>query len=250
MNPMKSTPPRPEIADSPIRHIVAEHLREGEGRLTTDDIVLVLQEAIVRGIYAPGRALRQDELALILGVSKIPVREALRTLQANGFVDLPHNRGAVVKELTLSQLREAFDLRQMLEPQLMRAAVPKLDEATLLDAEALVRRMDGERNAWAFSKLNARFHRLLYEAADKPLSMQILGMLQGHIQRMSFMQLSLSGLNRSANEDHREIVAACRTRDAEAAARLVAEHVDTVKNIVLSLYDQHYTDSATTDEAA
>jgi DNA-binding FadR family transcriptional regulator len=65
-------------------------------------------------------------------------------------------------------------------------------------------------------------------------------MLQGHIQRMSFMQLSLAGFNRSSNEDHRLIVAACRRGDAEAAAQAVTAHVEGVKDIVLDLYARHH----------
>ena len=81
---------------------------------------------------------------------------------------------------------------------------------------------------------------LLYRAAERPLSKQILAMLQGHIQRMSFMQLSLAGFNRSSNEDHRAIVAALRQGDPEAAARAVAAHVNGVKDIVLELYERHH----------
>lgn len=231
---------RSETDDSPLQRIVQDHMRECGSKLTTNHIVLVLQEAIVRGIFGPGRALRQDELALLLGVSKIPVREALRTLEARGFVALPQNRGAVVRELSLTQLREAFDLRQMLEPQLIRAAVSRLTDAELLAAAELVQRMEYERNAWAFSKLNARFHETLYEAADKPLSMEILRMLQGHIQRMSFMQLSLAGANRSANHDHRDILEACRNRSVDTAEQLVAKHVAAVRRTVLQLYAEHY----------
>ncbi|WP_165843357.1 GntR family transcriptional regulator [Parazoarcus communis] len=232
---------------TPFGRLVAEHRRSlGSGadeRLSTDDIVQLLQQAIIRGVFAPGRALRQDDLALELGVSKIPVREALRTLEAYGFVELPHNRGAVVKELTLAQLREAFDLRQMVEPLLMRAAVARLSEAALKEAAELVERMAQERNAWTFSRLNSRFHQILYEAADMPLSMQILTMLQGYIQRMSFMQLSMMGFNRSSNEDHRHILDACRRGDADAAARHVADHVSGIKTVVMGLYAQLHGDT-------
>jgi DNA-binding GntR family transcriptional regulator len=226
--------------ETPLQSMVRARLGEAGGRLSTDDIVHLLQQAIVRGIFAPGQALRQDELATLFHVSKIPVREALRTLEANGFVALLLNRGAVVKALTLGQLRDAFELRMMVEPHLMRTAAPLLRDADLDEADRLIAAMDDAGHAWAFSELNGRFHDLLYRAADKPLSKQILAMLQGHIQRMSFMQLSLAGFNRSSNEDHRLIVAACRRGDAEAAAQAVAAHVEGVKDIVLELYARHH----------
>lgn len=234
-------PPEPAAAaETPLQALVRTHRAAGGGRLSTDAIVRLLQEAIVRGLFAPGQALRQDELAALCHVSKIPVREALRTLEAHGFVELLMNRGAVVKALTLDQLRDAFELRMMVEPHLMRTAAPLLSAADLDEAERLIAAMDDAGHAWAFSALNGRFHDLLYRAADKPLSKQILAMLQGHIQRMSFMQLSLAGFNRSSNEDHRLILAACRLGDAEAAAQAVAAHVEGVKDIVLDLYARHH----------
>jgi DNA-binding GntR family transcriptional regulator len=120
----------------------------------------------------------------------------------------------------------------------MRTAAPLLTRADLDEAERLVRAMDKAGTAWAFSELNVRFHDLLYGPAQRPLSKQILAMLQGHIQRMSFMQLSLAGFNRSSNEDHRVILAACRQGDADAAARAVAGHVKGVRKIVLELVAQ------------
>ncbi|TCV03098.1 GntR family transcriptional regulator [Paracandidimonas soli] len=238
MHPMRLIPPLPETAPSPIAQLVDSRLQQANGKLSVDDVVSILQEAIIRGIYAPGRALRQDDLAHAMGISKIPIREALRTLQANGFVELHQHRGAIVKELTLAQLREAFYLREMLEPDLMRDATAHMDDATLDKLEALVAQMDGETNAWRFSELNAIFHQTLYAPSGRALSMQILAMLQGHIQRMSFMQLSLSGHNNSANEEHRAIVAACRRRDASQAVRLVEQHVAHIRQVILVLYEQ------------
>lgn len=241
MKAMEAVKQRPaEQAETPLQSMVRARLGEAGGRLSTDDIVHLLQQAIVRGLFAPGQALRQDELATLFHVSKIPVREALRTLEANGFVELLLNRGALVKALTLGQLRDAFDLRMMVEPHLMRTAALLLSAADLDEADRLIAAMDDAGHAWVFSELNGRFHDLLYRAADKPLSKQILAMLQGHIQRMSFMQLSLAGFNRSSNDDHRLIVAACRRGDAEAAAQAVAAHVEGVKDIVLELYARHH----------
>ena len=223
---------------TPLQRLVVEQRVALGGRFSTDDIVRVLHQAIVRGIFHPGQALRQDELAAEFQVSKIPLREALRTLQAQGFVELPLNRGALVQAPTLDQLKDAFELRLLVEPSLMRTAAPLLKRADLDEAERLVRAMDKAGTAWAFSELNVRFHDLLYGPAQRPLSKQILAMLQGHIQRMSFMQLSRAGFNRSSNEDHRVILVACREGDADAAARAVAAHVKGVRRIVLALVER------------
>jgi DNA-binding GntR family transcriptional regulator len=234
-----SQPEPPNLASSPLHQLVANYRTNHPGKLSPQDIVRILQEAIVRAICGPGRALRQDELAEVFGVSKIPVREAFRTLEAFGFVDLPHNRGAIVKELTAEQIRDVFELRLLIEPHLIRMSVPELTDTALADAEQLVEAMHRETNAWAWGELNVRFHRTLYEPAHRPLAMQFLGMLEGHVQRYSVMQLSLAGLNRTSNEDHREMLAACRRRDVDEAVCLTAEHVSEVKDIVIALYENH-----------
>lgn len=239
---MKATQSKPsplERIESPLEQLVRAHRDENEGEMRSGGLVRLLHEAIVRGILGPGRALRQDDLARMFGVSKIPLREALRTLEAWGFVELQPNRGAIVKEMTATQLRDVFELRLMIEPYLMGAAVKRLSDVDIDDAELLVELMGREGNAWAFSKLNWKFHKKLYSGANRPTAMQILAMLQGHTQRGSFMQLSLSGFNSTSNEDHRAMVLACRKRDVDGAVRLVSEHIRGVMDIVLNLYNQH-----------
>lgn len=237
MNNREDKPVVQQGGDTPLHRLVARYRRSHSDKLGPEDIAVVLREAIERSIFGPGRALRQDELAEVFGVSKIPIREALRTLEAYGFVELPHNRGAVVKELTVGQIRDVFELRLLIEPHLIRLALPSLGAADLDAAEALIDAMDHETNTWSWGELNVRFHRILYEQAQRPLAMRLLAMLEGHEQRYSVMQLSLAGLNRSSNEDHREILAACRRGDADEAARLTAVHVAEVKDIVIGLYE-------------
>lgn len=131
----------------------------------TNMTVEAIRERILRGRYPEGEPLRQDAIGAELGVSRIPVREALRQLEAEGLVIFNPHRGAVVSELSLKQIRELFELRAEIEGDLIRRAVPKMtpeDHARadeILDAyEAALR--SGQVSGWG--SLNWQFHSTLY----------------------------------------------------------------------------------------
>ena len=105
-----------------------------------------IRDGILHGIYTEGEPLRQDALAAELGVSRIPIREALRQLEAEGLVTFSPHRGAIVSILSLAEIEEVFDIRANLEPDLLRRAIPRLttyqlDQADeILDRKALAER--------------------------------------------------------------------------------------------------------------
>ena len=100
-------------------------------RSTPDLIADALREAIVRGIFQEGQSLRQDEIATQFGVSRIPVREALRQLEAEGLVTLHLNRGAMVSALSPAEAQEIFEIRSALEVKAIQLAIPKLTPSDL-----------------------------------------------------------------------------------------------------------------------
>ena len=187
-----------------------------------------MREAILNGTYSEGEQLRQDAIASELGVSRIPVREALRQLESEGLVTFTPHHGAVVSTFSVAEIRELFELRALLETDLIRRATPRLDAgdlqqaAGILDAyeEALAR---GDVAEWG--DLNWRLHSTLFAAAGRPLTMRTVERLSHHADRYLRMQLALTHGESRANAEHRAIVAACRKRDARAAAKLMRSHI-------------------------
>jgi len=104
--------------------------------------VEALREKILRGEYPEGAPLRQDTLAAELGVSRIPVREALRQLEAEGLVTFVPHFGAVVSSLSLSEIKELFELRALLETDLLRRAIPRIREEDLDRADEILDQYD------------------------------------------------------------------------------------------------------------
>jgi len=112
--------------------------RDGNASLRVAD---ALREAISHGVYPPGTRLRQEEIAERFGASRVPVREALKVLEADGIVTLVANTGAWVSRLTLAECEEVYQTRERLEPLLLRLSAPHLDNSTIDELERLAERM-------------------------------------------------------------------------------------------------------------
>lgn len=186
-----------------------------------------LREVILRGELAPGSRVRQEELAERFGASRVPVREALRMLAAEGLVTLVANSGAWVSELTEAQLTELYEIRERIEPLLLTYNIPHLDERALAELESLADAMESAPNAAAFIELDREFHMLTYGAADTLMLRKTAVDLWNRTQhyRRQFVMGSRQRGDRRADLDHRLLIAAIRSGDAEEAARVLAVHI-------------------------
>ena len=190
--------------------------------------VEALRERILRGDYPEGEPLRQDALADELGVSRIPVREALRQLEAEGLVTFNPHRGAVVSSLSLEEIHELFELRADIESDLLRRAMPlmtreQLDRATEVLDEFQDALNAGEASRWG--PLNWHFHSALYAPANRNFTMGVLQKLHHHSDRYFRMQVLLAHGGARANEEHRAIAAAVKNQDVALACQLLRSHI-------------------------
>jgi len=199
-----------------------------ERKTVTDQALEVLRERILRGEYAEGEPLRQDALAASLSVSRIPVREALRQLEVEGLVIFNPHYGAVVSTLSLEDIGELCELRALLESEVMRMAVPRLNDDELDRADAILDAYEAafeRRDIAEWGALNWRFHSTLLSAADRPLTLGLLGTLHNQSDRYMRMQLALTHGEDRAIGEHRAIAAAARARAGDYAANLLHEHI-------------------------
>ncbi|MGH7620064.1 MAG: GntR family transcriptional regulator [Gemmatimonadaceae bacterium] len=190
--------------------------------------VEALRERILRGDYPEGEPLRQDALADELGVSRIPVREALRQLEAEGLVTFNPHRGAVVSSLSLEEIDELFELRADIECDLLRRAIPRttpeqLDRATDVLDEFEDALHAGEATRWG--PLNWHFHAALYAPASRNFTMGVLQKLHQHSDRYFRMQVLLVNGGMRASEEHRAIATAVATKDVQGATQLMRAHI-------------------------
>jgi DNA-binding GntR family transcriptional regulator len=190
--------------------------------------VEALRERILRGDYPEGEPLRQDALADELGVSRIPVREALRQLEAEGLVTFNPHRGAVVSSLSLDEIVELFELRADIECDLLARAMPRMTKEQLDRAIEVLDEFEdalsaGEATRWG--PLNWHFHAALYAPANRNFTMSVLQKLHQHSDRYFRMQVLLAHGGATANAEHRAIAAAVLARDTPTALERMRKHI-------------------------
>ncbi|HEX8725263.1 MAG TPA: GntR family transcriptional regulator [Gemmatimonadaceae bacterium] len=187
-----------------------------------------IRDRILRGGYPAGQPLRQDAIAEQLGVSRIPVREALRLLEAEGLVTFNPHRGAVVSTLSPAEIEELFELRAEIEADLLVRAMPHMTPAHLARADDILDTYEaslarGQVAGWG--SLNWKFHSALYAPAGRPVTMGVVHRLHQHCDRYARMQLALTHGEQRAITEHRNILVAIRRRNATRAAALLRRHI-------------------------
>lgn len=188
-----------------------------------------LRDKIILGELQEGDQLRQDVIAAEFQVSRIPVREAFRELLAEGLIDINPNRGAVVSGLAPAEIEELFQIRALLECEVLRASIPRLSEADLAAAAAIQDRFRSElalaERVGDWGRLNHQFHAALYVGANLPQFKALLRTVNNNGERFTRLQLFLTSGRPRAIEEHDRLLALCRAREVDAACELLNRHV-------------------------
>lgn len=201
-----------------------------------------LRDRILRGHFPEGEPLRQDAIAEELGVSRIPVREALRQLESEGLVTFHPHRGAVVSTLSLVEISELFELRAEIESDLLRRAVPLMRTADDVRAREILDAYDSALEAGEVARwggLNWQFHSALYAPSNRQYTLNIVGKLHQHADRYLRMQLALTHGESRARAEHRAIAAAARKRDMQKAAQLMRDHILDAGKTLVTFLEEH-----------
>ncbi len=188
-----------------------------------------LREQIMRGEIAEGAQLRQDAIAAQYQVSRIPVREALRQLEAEGLVSIVPNRGAIVPALSPDDIEELFTIRALLEPEVLKLSIPRLTEEDFENADTILRtfvkELKHQDHVAIWGHLNWQFHSALYARGNRPHFMSIIRNINNNGERYTRMQLYLTKGVKRANQEHHDILHLCRKREITAACKLLREHI-------------------------
>ncbi|MFT5704945.1 MAG: DNA-binding GntR family transcriptional regulator [Shewanella sp.] len=195
----------------------------------TQVVVEVLREKILSGDIAAGEPLRQSALAEELNVSRIPVREALLQLEAEGLVKFEAHKGATATVLSVEQVTELFELRAMIETDLLAKAIPNLSNEDFLQAEKVLDELESafkhEDAVATWSELNTRFHTCLYQPANRPHTLEVVHGLNTNCDRYIRLQLLLTGGIPRAEQDHRDLLNFCKNKETDKAVKLLREHI-------------------------
>ena len=200
----------------------------GEGAAKRGDqaqrIAETLRGEIVSGDFPQGTELRQETLAKRFEVSRMPVRDALRRLDAEGLVELRPNRSATVTLLSLADLTEIYEMRIAAEALALRFALPEISNAQI-DRAAEIHRQMIAAPLTEFGRLNALFHETLYTPCAMPRlikHIETLGIAADRYLRTTVAELNYAD---KSNREHGDLLEACRARDEEAAMRCITSHI-------------------------
>jgi len=203
-------------------------IRFADPGLIRDRVVHDLREAIIAGRLKPGERIRERELVSLLGVSRSPLREAIRILETEGLITSLAHRGARVSELSAVDLHDMLDVRIMLESFAARLFIERLDEAVLRAMEEQVERsrapgyrVDLQENF----DLGLEFHDLLVGACGNRKVVQLHENLRRHQTRYQHFAFARLGRDVRALDEHAEMVAMLRARDLGAVERLMRAHL-------------------------
>lgn len=186
----------------------------------------VVRREILRGNLTPGTRLTQGEIAARLSLSTTPVREALRRLASEDLVRIDAHRGAIVRGVDKEELREIYEIRLLLEPLAMRKAAVRITEEDLDRAERLWDQMNDTRDLGHWAETNREFHAVFAAAAASPTLIRIVGSLRDSATNyVRWLSVADPGLPARANREHRLLLDACRSRDADRAATVEMEHL-------------------------
>lgn len=198
-------------------------LRIGNREMLHNQVCSVLRSAILKGDFQPGERLVQTELAELTGVSRMPIREALKTLETEGLVKMEPHKGAVVRPIKTEDIQEIYELRSVLEPLALKKSMNHFSEDDLEALKSYHKSMIEDETGKDYVEWNALFHQLLSSRCQSP---RLLGFI-GTVSR-GFAQDTpqiIPGQIQKSNQEHEDILNAILNDDAEEAAEYLNYHI-------------------------
>jgi DNA-binding GntR family transcriptional regulator len=194
--------------------------------MTPDAIAATLRAELMAGILRPGDDLAQVALAERFGVSRIPVRDALRILAGEGLIEMEANRGARAISLARGEVREVYDLRILLECDALRRAAPMLIPATLAEIERIRLKSDLDAGSPDWAEGDWEFHRALYRPANRPRQLALIESLRRTCRLHVAAHATMPARKPRWLAGHRRIVVHLQRQEAELAVRELHDHLE------------------------
>ncbi len=210
-----------------------------EGYQPLRDMVFdVLMSAIMQGQLSPGERLLEVQLADEMGVSRTPVREAIRRLELEGFVVMVPRKGAYVAGLSINDVEEVYEIRTVLETLAVRLAAQRMQPADYAQLDELSEKMratwqEGNVDNWV--SLDASFHELLYKFSRNERLVAMMNNIMEQLSRYRIISLANVEVRHNSLSEHQELIEALKRHDSEAAATAVAMHIENTKQSLINM---------------
>jgi DNA-binding GntR family transcriptional regulator len=207
-----------------------------------------LRERILSGEFKEGDPLVQEAIAEEYEVSRMPVREALRLLEASGLVAMKTHKGAIVTSIPTEQIAELFELRALLECEILGHAIPRMSDEHLVNSQSILTQLEDayhRRDVHSWGALNWEFHRSFYVAAQRAQTLSVIQGINVQTDRYIRLLLILTGALADAEQEHREILRLCVARDAVRAVPYLRKHIqDAGRNLIVAIKQSRSAEAA------
>lgn len=196
-------------------------------------IVITLRKEITNGILKSGTHLTEASVSKNFNISRVPVREAFRILQSEGYIDLIHNRGGFVKKISRSNIIENGDIYILLSPMILKKAIPNYTKSTYKKAHAILDKVENCEKYCESSYLVWEFAKVIYSPSKMDLSMKIINDIYSQSIRL-LNEFFESDKNKSYKIDvHREFINLCEKKKFDEAINLWVDFIGKMKEILL-----------------
>ncbi len=203
-----------------------------------DAVFETLRDAILKGVLSPGQHLMEMQLAYQLGVSRTPVREAIRMLELEGLVNMVPRKGARVAAISEKSLCDVLEVRRALEELSVRLACTRMgrDDLEKLDSinQQFIRSCQSD-DVVQIARIDESFHAVIYEAADNAKLLQLLNQMQNQMYRYRIEYIKMKERRQILVEEHKKIIHSLARRDADVAAEATRTHIAHQEQYVMSV---------------
>lgn len=202
-----------------------------------DVVFNTLRQAIIKGDLKPGERLLEIQLADKLGVSRTPVREAIRKLELEGLVTMVPRRGTTVLGITKKHLKDVLEIRSALEELALELACRRVTPEQyeeLVRLEALLEAKQDSDNAFELSDIDEKFHEQIYQATNNPRLIQLLANLREQMYRFRLEYMKAKDKRPRLIQEHQQIIKALKNKDSKAGRKAIYDHIVNQANAILS----------------
>lgn len=202
---------------------------------SAERVILALRADITTGVLPAGAQIRQEEIAAQYAVSRMPVREAFRQLEAEGLIVVYPGRGAFVNRLNPDEIQEIYDIRILLESDALRRAIPALTPAILAEAESTLTELAQAQDGLEFGRIDEAFHATIYASANRPRLLALINTLRNQVTQFLYAAAPMQAYRDGAMNEHHQILDACRAGDVEVAVAAIEAHLRNSVKIVIEV---------------
>lgn len=205
-----------------------------------DIVFQTLRKAIITGELEPGERLMETQLGEKLGVSRTPIREAIRKLELEGLVVMVPRKGAQVAQITTKDIKDVLEVRAALEALAARLACQNMDHRDFLRLQLIIAEYEyaaKDHDIEVMIEKDVEFHETIFNATDNDKLIQLFGNLREQVHRYRISYIKNSEESDKVNEEHLELLAALKSGNAEVAAELATKHIETQCESILKFIE-------------